>query len=87
MYKKLREHAFVETLRAWCLRHGYTLDKFGHYVKGTGEGARRVKLQDKSFRIEVRAKIGDGMEWVRTRSGFYGKVAINAEDQLTGLVR
>lgn len=73
----------------WAIRHGYKPDKYGHLQhSGKVNGTRRIKLQDKSFRFEVKSEPVQGAaSWTRLRTGYYATVTISKDDKLQGVIR
>lgn len=65
-------------------RKGYSADRFGHFVVKKHGNVYRYKLGPKTIRYEVRS--GNGVSWVRLRSGYYGKLRVEGEGMEAKLV-
>jgi len=83
-----------EKLVEWAVRHGWTMDKYGHMQKTVkdAEGKDRelrLKLQATSVRREVRVHYdasqykGPSNEWVRVGGGYYKDAWLTPEDRLS----
>jgi len=67
---------------AWCVRHDYKRDAYGHYQKIDRSGSvRRMKLSKVAARNEVK----HGTGWLRITSGYYSSLTLNERDQLVGM--
>ena len=72
----MKREQFEEILKA----DGWEIDRFGHYHKTVRRRKYRVKLQDRSFRIEVQVRheateySPAKNEWVRLGGDYYSKI-------------
>jgi len=73
----------------WAKARGWESDAFGHLQKSytrignTHADRHRYKLT----RLLVRLEFRSGERWIRLKSGYFGKMSINAHGQLEGMTR
>jgi hypothetical protein len=72
-------------VRAYFEARGWKADRFGHLHKVGKDGSPyRIKLGKLTARYEVKAWVGQDSPWIRLRSGYYGKLSLNAEGKIVG---
>lgn len=77
-----------EQIIAWIKNHGFTKDAYGHYQKALGGETYRYKLTPRRKPIMLRLEIKGSLGWIRLRSGYFQKMAINPETgKLIGMKR
>lgn len=66
-----------DEIRAWLVRHGWVLDRFGHYRRAE----YRYKVNTHSARYEKKTSVG----WVRIRSAYLKNLKLVDGDKLAGM--
>lgn len=76
-----RVHVF-----SWAQRHGYKLDRWGHWRKQVASGmVWRITLSKVAVRLERQVRYTDGKtSWVKVRSGYYRNMYLTQDDKLGG---
>jgi len=75
----------------WALRHGWTMDRYGHMQKTVDLAGKsrecRLKLQSTSFRHEVKVMFDKQeyspaySEWARIGGGYYKDAYLTDDDK------
>jgi len=64
-----------DTLR----KFGWEQDRWGHFKLNVDGKEFRVKIQDKSLRLERKVAVGDKNEWIRLSSAYFSKVDVGSD--------
>lgn len=78
----------AEELRAHFRTRGWKDDGYGHLQKTNDKGQwYRLKFGKMVVRYEVKVKHANGSEWLRLRSGYYGKLSVAPSGKIQGFTR
>jgi hypothetical protein len=75
---------FIAELKNLLTKNGYQADTFGNFKQEFAGKLYRFKFGKSTLRYEVKGSLGS---WVRLKSGYYGKLAITANEQIAGLTK